>query len=144
MKGILQYCSTESGTYKSVGTLRTRKDQGFNIKPITGENRQGDKEDVAYKVTVEATCLTLNSDFLDADQWYFRIIYPTELTMRKLGQRLYSKEKDGQLTRRVYERNIIKVEFTISRSDYDTYADTENLPESEGGIVIDDSPVYVE
>ena len=145
MKGILQYSDADSGTYKEVGTVRPRKGQDVHISPIRTVNpRLDEREDVAYRVNVTAYALTLGTDFLTSDQWYFRIVYPDEGKMIKLGQRYYSKSWDSLIQRRQIVYHKIELNFVILRSDYDDYVTPVNLPASEGGIVVQDSGILIE
>ena len=144
MKGILQYCSTDDGTYKNVGTSRSANDHQYTVIPITGKNRINEPEIMGYKVNVQAKVLELNTDFLDYTQWYFRFIFTTELEMIKLSQRTYTVDYDAQITRNEIMFYIVRVEFEITTSDLDDYTDPVALPAGEGGVSVDDSGIYIE
>lgn len=145
MKGILQYSDADSGTYKEVGTVRPKRGQDVQIKPITIVNpRLDEKEDTAYRVQVTAVSHNLNTDFLDEDLWYFRIVYPDEGKMIKLGERRYSKKYNSLIQRHGIVYFTVTLDFTIDYDSFDTYTTPVNLPASEGGIVVDDSSIYIE
>jgi hypothetical protein len=144
MKGILQYCDTEDGTYKNVGTVRARKNQDYKIEAITAKNRIEEVEELACRVYVRALCLELNTDFLDQDEWFFRVAYFDDLKMVKLGEHPYTVDYDGLLKVHEIEYHTVEISFTIEFDEYDYYSDGEPLPEDEGGIVIEDDDIYIE
>jgi len=144
MKGILQYCATEDGTYKNVGTIRSAKNQDYRIEAVTAKNRIEEVEALASRVYVRALCLELNDDFLDQDEWFFRIAYFDDLVMVKLGEHPYTIDYDGLLRFNQIEYHTVEISFTINFDEYDYYGDTEPLPEEEGGIIVEDDDIYIE
>ena len=144
MKAILQYCDTVDGTFKNVGTVRYRKNKDYKVEAITDKNRQGNSETVGYQVTVNALCATLNTDFRDQDSWYFRVAFFDDLTMIALGLQYWSADYDAAVVIHGREYHLVNLTFTIGIGDYETYTVPEALPEAEGGIVIEDSDIYIE
>ena len=144
MKAKLQYCATDDGTYKDCGTLRTKKNQDYQVIPVATIGRNGTSELLGHKVIVGAHALTLNTDFLDETNWYFRLKFYDDLEMIKLGSREYLISYDAQIQRNVAEYSKILIEFYIKIEDYTDYAIPVALPESEGGIIVEDTNIYVE
>lgn len=144
MKAILQYCSTVDGTYKNVGTVRLRKNKLYMVKPITDDSRIGDKETIGYEVSVSLIALELNTDFLDQQQWFFRIAFLADLKMILLGQRYYQVEYNGLININEIVNHKVDLSFTIDYTEYEDFAVPDNLPASEGGLVIEDDDVYLE
>ena len=143
MKGYLQY-SLDDVTYKDCGTVRTRKGQGYKLKALSNPDRVGDIYPDGWRVQVKATALELNTDFLDYVTHYFRIVYYTEMEMIKLGSRPYLIDYDGILVIREIEYHVISLDFFIESDEYGDYAIPVPLPESEGGVLIEDSGIYIE
>ena len=144
MKGKLQYCSTDSGTYKNVGTIVLRKNKAYEVKPITENLRNGNKETVAFRVTAQIIALELNTDFLDQQQWYFRVAFFDDLLMIKLGQHFYQITYNGLININEIEYHKYELSFIIDYDEYDTYAVPVSLPASEGGIIVQDDDIYLE
>lgn len=144
MKGILQYCSTDDGTYKNVFTERPRDNHLFTVEKIERVNpRTKVPTLIGYRCKIRAIGTEFNTDFLDNESWYFRYIFSTELTMIKLGSHYYRGDFDGLIKRNTKVFHTIHIEFTMSISDYDTYTSAENLPVSEGGVAVEDAVVFV-
>ena len=143
MKGYLQYCATDDGTYKDGGTLRSIK-KDYIISPVIMENRAGEKEDVGYNIKVSAQLINQNADIFDEEEWFWRIKYANDLQMIKLGEHPYTKEFDSQLARNTVKYHKINISFHILFDEYEDYAVPVALPESEGGIIVEDTNIYVE
>lgn len=144
MKGKLQYCLTDGGTYKNVGTVVLRKNKAYQVKPITDSSRIGDVETIAYKVTVSIIALTLNTDFLDATEWFFRVAFLEDLVMIKLGERYYQISYNGLININEIEYHKVDLTFTVDVDEYSDFAEPVALPVSEGGIILEDFGVYIE
>lgn len=144
MKALLQYASVEEGPYKTCGTLRSKDNHDYKLTKITGEDRLEQPEMLGFEVQLTSLALTLNTDFLNAQQWYFRLIYITELEMIELGQRNYMIDHDGLIARNGIVYHTISLQFVVTDpTQYADYAVPVSLPESESGISLDDNPVYV-
>ena len=79
MIGKLQYSSTGAGgSYVDVGTIRLMRGKDYKVEAITGKGREDDVEILGYKIKVQATIQNLPSNFLDNDQYYFRIAFKEE------------------------------------------------------------------
>ena len=145
MKAILQYCLTVDGTYKNIGTVRLKK-KDYTVKPQLISNREGEPETAGYIVKARCVCLELNTDFLDYQEWFFRLGFfdPTEMDMILLGQHPYKIDFNGLITmnNRVY--HSVDIEFTIEYDEYEDYAVPVTLPASEGGIIVQDDDIYIE
>ena len=111
MKGFLQYCSTEEGTYAYVGAVKPFKDQVFKIDPIKVNDYDDYPESVTYRITCRALCHELASGFLNENEWYFRIYFPDDSKKIMLGQRRYHITYDPQLLRNELEYYYIDLEF---------------------------------
>ena len=151
MKGVLQYCDTVDGTYKNVGTLRSAHDNEFVVKDITRKDRVNQEHVIGNITTIQAKCLELNTDFLDATGWFFRFIFPDQLQMVLLGYRRYKLHQDYLVGRNTIMYNVVQLEFGSGNMDGVSYIpdnperpDPEDLPEDEGGIVVDDSAIYID
>lgn len=144
MKAKLEYASANDGPYKYVGTVRPLRGQLFTVVPVTEENRVGEPVIVGYQVTVEATTYTLNTDFLDSAQHYFRLKFESELEEIRFGQRTYTPSHDGLIEKRTYSQHLVRLSFFIDPDEYADYTDPVALPASEGGVVIEDSGFYIE
>ena len=144
MKGKLQYCATENGTYKNAGTVVLRKNKSYQVKPITDNSRIGAKETIAYNVTVSIIALELNTGFSATPLWYFRIAFFDDLKMIKLGQRYYQVSYNGLININEIEYHRIDIKFTIDKDEYDDFGFPVNLPESEGGVILEDDGIYIE
>lgn len=144
MKGILQYCSTDDGTYKNCGTVRTKKNQDYKVDAVTGKGRESEIHTLGYRVTVRALALELNTDFLDEIDWYFRIAFFDDLLMIKLGSHAYSIDYNGLLQIHEIEYHTIELSFYIDNDEYEDYAVPVSLPVSEGGIIVEDDDIYLE
>ena len=143
MKAILQYSDADDGVYKNVGTVRTADNQDYKILPIIGQNRVGESVTIGYQIEVRARALTLNTDFLNNDSWYFRLLYSEEAEMIKLGSREYTIEFDFLSKRREIRFYTIVLLFQILKSELSDYINPESLPASEGGIYVDDDGLYI-
>ena len=143
MRGFLQYCATVDGTYKDGGTLRSIK-KGYIISPVTGENRAGEKEIVGFNVKVSAQLINQNTDIFDNQEWFWRIKYEDDLHMIKFGEHPYTVEFDSQLARNTVKYHRINISFYIAYDEYEDYAVSESLPESEGGIIVEATTIYIE
>ena len=144
MNGILQFGDGATPiTYKYLGTVRPNKKRSFAINAVKGSNRAGEPEIIGFKVVVEAIAKDLESTFLDSDQHNFRIIYPDSLEMIELGLRYYVIDYDGLLKRHGIEYHTIRLEFIIPVSQLKTYKNRVPLPASEGGVVLEDSDIYL-
>ena len=144
MKGILQYATADDGVYKNFGTLRTKDGQFLTVSPETQNDRSGNPALTCYTVEAEAQALTVNSDFLTSDEWYFRVVFLAELKEIRLGIRPYFMEFAGELQRNAITLSRVKISFKISPSQYATYTTPVNLPPSEGGVIVEDSGILVE
>ena len=74
MKGYLQF-SDDDTTFKDCGMVRTRKGQGYKLKALSIPDRVGGIYPNGWRVQVKATTLELNTDFLDATEYYFIIVF---------------------------------------------------------------------
>ena len=144
MKGYLQYCATDDGTYKYCGTVRTRKNKDYKVDAVTGKNRIEEVETLAYRVSVRALALELNTDLLDQDEWFFRIAFYDDLIMIKLGEHPYNVDYNGLLQIHEIEYHQIEISFTIENDEYSDYAVPVSLPAGEGGIIVEDDDIYIE
>ena len=144
MKAILQYASAVDGPYKNCGVVRPKRNQDYKVSRITEDTRLGLPELIGYEVSVTALAIELNTDFLDDSTWYFRLVFPSELEMILLGSRPYFLDFDGLIQRNEILYHSIQLIFFIGISDYSDYTDPIPLPESEGGLVLDDSAIYIE
>jgi len=120
MKGRLQYCDTELGTYEDVGTIRTKKNQDYKIEAITGKNRIEEVEVLGFRVSVRALALELDPNFLDQNIWYFKVCFP-DISI-KFGQRPYTIDYDGLLRIHEIEYHTVEISFTIDADEYSSYA----------------------
>lgn len=114
----------DNGSYigaENVGTLRSKK-KGYQVKPVTQENRDGNPETIAYEVEVRALCLTLDGDFLTDTEWYFRIHFPDDSKYINLGLHPYQIDYDGLINRNGIEYHEIRLAFNIAASVYSSYA----------------------
>jgi len=143
MRGYLQYCSTDDGTYKDAGTLRSVKKE-YKVSPVIIENRAGEKETAGFNVNVSAQLITQNTDIFDELEWYWRIKFADDLKMIKLGEHPYTVEFDAQLSRNTVKYHRINISFYIPYDEYEDYAVTTYLPESEGGVVPESTTIYIE
>jgi len=143
MKGILQYSSDDS-VFKNVGTERAREDHEYTVTAIDGKDWSGNPVVIGYRVAVQAKVLELNTDFLDETEWYFRFQFAAELTMVKLGERSFTLESDFQIPRNTIIFHYVRLQFDIAASEIADYIEPESLPESEGGIYIDDGGLYID
>jgi hypothetical protein len=144
MKAILQYASASGGPYKNCGTIRSSKNQDYKVTALTDDNRLGEPETIGYEIKIQALILTLNTDFLDLDTWYFRLVFPNDLEMILLGERKYIIDFDGLITRHGIVYHTISLNFNIDPDEYADYAVPGSLPEEEGGIILDDAGIYIE
>lgn len=144
MKAILQYASAVDGPYKNCGVVRPKRNQDYKVSKITEDTRLGLPELIGYEVGVTALAIQLNTDFLDSVTWYFRLVFPSELEMILLGSRPYFLDFDGLIQRNEILYHSIQLVFYIDDSEYIDYTDPVALPPSEGGLVLDDSPIYIE
>lgn len=144
MKGILQYAGADAGPYKNFGTIRPKDGQAMEVKPIEQRNRIDEPVLIGYTVEIEAAALALNTDFRTSDTWYFRIVFLSELEEIRLGNRAYSLAFDGRLEEHIAVEHRASLKFQISLTEYDAYTTPVALPEAEGGVVIEDSGIYVE
>jgi len=140
MKGVLQYCDTDDGSYKDVGTLRSRKRKSFKIENLSDVSREDEREPVGYRVRVTELALELNTDFLDQDQWYFRVYFPDDVKAIKLGQHHYLLHYDGLVTINGIEYHQVELDFTIGGDEYNNYSD----PIDPGDIILEDDAIYIE
>ena len=143
MKAVLQYATADSGPYKDGGTLRTKSGQDYKVEPLTSKDQQGNEITVGYRVAVRARALTLNTDFLTTDTWYFRLRFAETMQEIRLGQRQCRVTFDGQVQRNTIMQHDINIEFDITLAEYATLTAPVNLPLSEGGLVVEDSAVYI-
>lgn len=144
MKAILQYASANDGPYKNVGTVRPMRGQLFEVAAVTGEDRVGEEVVLGWRVTVEATAYTLNTDFLASTTHYFRLKFESEAEEIRFGSRTYYVGHDGLIERHVYSQHVVRLSFYIDTDEYGDYTDPVALPVSEGGVVIEDSGFYIE
>jgi len=144
LKGILQYCSTDDGTYKNVGTIRLRKNKAYEVKAITDKSRIGDEETICYEVKIQLIALELNTDFLDQSEWFFRMAFFDDLVMIKLGERYYQVDFNGLININEIVYHKVELSFMIDIDEYPDFAVPESLPVSEGGIIIEDADLYIE
>lgn len=144
MKGILQYATADAGVYKNFGTLRTKDGQLMNVTPETKKDRSDNPALIAFNVELEAQALTVNSDFLDNSEWYFRVIFLAELQEIRLGLRPYFPEFDAALQQNGINFNRVKLEFKIGADEFEAYTTPVALPPEEGGVIVEDSGILVE
>jgi len=130
MKGLLQFCATENGSYLNVGTLRSRKRKAYTVDPIIGKNRIEQAEIVGFRVRATALALTLHASFLDEIQWYFRVKFPDDSLMIKLGQHYYTIDYDGLVVLNEIEYHQVDLDFTIDIDDYSDYSTPITLVEA--------------
>ena len=140
MQGILQYCATEDGTYKDVGTLRSRKRKSFKIDNLSDLSRESEREPIGYRVRVVELALALNTDFLDSTQWYFRMYFPDDAKMIQLGQHHFLLHYDGLVTINEIEYHQVELDFTIGGDEYNSYSD----PVDPDDIILEDDAIYIE
>ena len=143
MKGILQYSSTSDGPWLNVLTIRTRKNQKFQINDLTIKNRLDIEEVIGYEVTVEAQGLSLNETFLNYAAWYFRIVYYDEGEYIYLGNRNYKIRYDGKIELHEIVYINVSLQFLIDIDEFGDYTNLETLPISEGGIYVEDDDIYI-
>jgi len=145
MYAILQFGeSAETIVYKDCGTVRSKKKKGYKVSPVKDNNREGNPETVAYKVSIEALSLDLNTTFLNADSHYFRLMFPRSLEMIELGLQDYTIDYDADIKFNNREYFLIKLSFIIEKTQFNTYRSRVPLPASEGGIIVEDSAIYIE
>lgn len=121
MIGHLYFANNSSYAGASnVGTLRSKK-KGYQVKPVTQENRNGNPETIAYEVEVRALCLVLDEDFLSETKWYFRIQFADGKYIN-LGEHPYQIDYDGLINRNGIEYHEIRLNFFISANSYNAYA----------------------
>jgi hypothetical protein len=144
MKGILQYCDTVDGTFKNVGVVRLKKNKVYEVKPITEDSREGVPVTTSYQVTIHTIALELNTDFLTAHQWYFRVGFFDDLTMIALGLRDYQVGYDGKMNLNTVEYYPVTVSFIVDFANFQDFGNQESLPPGEGGIIIEDNDIYIE
>ena len=122
MRGYLQYCATENGTYLDVGTLRSRKRKSYTVEAIQGKNRIGQAELIGFRVRVTALALTLHANFLDATEWWFRVKYEDDSKMIKIGEHSFTLDYDGLVVLNEIEYHQVDLDFTIDVEDYYDYS----------------------
>lgn len=103
------------------GTLRS-KQRGYTVKPIVDDNRNGNPEPIGYEVEANSLVLTLDANFLTADEWHFWIKFPLVPNWIYLGVRKYMIDYDGLITRNGIEYHEIKLKFNIGADEYADYA----------------------
>lgn len=141
MKGILQYSSLVGGPFKNAGTIRTNT-KSYTLTPVTDKNIIGEPRQTAFNVKAEANVLSLNSDFLTADSWYFRIYFPTELKEIALGSRNYLVSYDAKTDLPGIEIFKINLDFLVSVAALNSYITPANLPGGDSSAFIESSDLY--
>lgn len=145
MRGILQFGDGSTPiVYKYLGTIRPVKGKFYRVTAIKNNNRSGNPEIVAYRLTCTALVKDLESTFTSADSHAFRMIFPDSMEMIELGTQFYALDYDGLIVRNNIEYHTIHLDFIIPVSQLSTYITRVPLPASEGGVVIDDSDIYIE
>ena len=76
MVGRLQYSATgAAGSQNDLATIRPMRGREYKVEAVTGKNRNDDVEILCYKITVQITLCSLPANFLDNDQYNFRIYF---------------------------------------------------------------------
>ena len=76
MVGRLQYSATgAAGSQNDLATIRPMRGREYKVEAVTGKNRNDDVEILCYKITAQITVRTLPANFLDNDQYNFRIYF---------------------------------------------------------------------
>lgn len=143
MRGYLQYKGA-GGAYKDVFTVRTKDKQEYTVKPLLEDDWADIPDTIGYLGEAVTQGLTLNTDFLDETDWYFRVVLPRSLQQIELGLQRYHISNDAELERATIRTQIVTVVFEIPVADYADFTVPESLPEGEGGIYIEDSGIYIE
>jgi len=95
MKSILQF-SIDDINYNDFGITRTAKGQDYTVTGLYSTNRIGTQDFVGVRSNIESHALTIPLNFLDFDKYFFRLIYPNDLSIIfRLGELPYIFSFDG-------------------------------------------------